>query len=479
MFHYAPGRGAVHALRFLKGYRGQFVQCDGYEAYDKLTKVDRAEGPWTLVHCWTHARRRFVKRLEKDGSPIAEEALRQIAELYAIEKHPSAAHAPDSASPHDRTSPRRSSPPSNPGSRHNSRAFPDPRNWRKTSATRSARWPGLTRFLEDGRLELDTNPVENQIRKIALTRKNALFAGHEVGAENWAMLASLIANCKMSDVDPVSYLADTLRALLDGHPKSRIDELMPWNFTNASSRAEYGIGEALTIILGEIVLIHDLKRQGLSVSAIARKLGMDRKTVRKHLEVGIASPAYSPRAAQPRLIAPYEDYLRARITAWPDLSGKRLLRELKERGYSGCYSVVTDFLRDARPPRAQVFERRFETAAGKQAQVDFAQFRVEFTDEPGVVRILWLFTIILGPQPLALGPVLRDPGFADRPALPHRRLRRHGRRAIRVALRPDEDGGDRRGRQWRRPVQHLARRAAQPLRRRSARLPAVPGQDDR
>ena len=65
---------------------------------------------------------------------------------------------------------------------------------------------------------------------------------------------------------------------------------------------------------------------------------MDRKTVRKHLEVGIGSPTYSPRAAQPRLIARYEDYLRARITAWPDLSGKRLLRELKERGYTGCYT---------------------------------------------------------------------------------------------------------------------------------------------
>lgn len=100
-----------------------------------------------------------------------------------------------------------------------------------------ARWPGLTRFLEDSRLELDTNSVENQIRKIALTRKNALFAGHEVGAENWALLASLIANCKMCDVDPVSYLSDTLRALLDGHPGSRIDDLMPWNLDVASSRA--------------------------------------------------------------------------------------------------------------------------------------------------------------------------------------------------------------------------------------------------
>lgn len=100
-----------------------------------------------------------------------------------------------------------------------------------------ARWPGLTRFLEDGRLALDTNPVENQIRKIALTRKNALFAGHEVGAENWALLASLIANCKMCDVDLVSYLSDTLRALLDGHLRSRIEELMPWTFAVASSRA--------------------------------------------------------------------------------------------------------------------------------------------------------------------------------------------------------------------------------------------------
>ncbi|KRS11124.1 transposase [Roseovarius atlanticus] len=74
-------------------------------------------------------------------------------------------------------------------------------------------------------------------RELTLTRKNALFAGHEVGAENWALLASLIANCKMCDVDPVSYLSDTLRALLDGHPRSRIDDLMLWNFAAASSRA--------------------------------------------------------------------------------------------------------------------------------------------------------------------------------------------------------------------------------------------------
>ena len=84
--------------------------------------------------------------------------------------------------------------------------------------------------MTDGTLELDTNPVENQIRPIALTRKNALFAGNEVGAENWAMLASLVATCKMSGVNPVDYIAATLRAILDGHPQSGIEDLMPWHY---------------------------------------------------------------------------------------------------------------------------------------------------------------------------------------------------------------------------------------------------------
>jgi len=236
MFHYAPGRGGAHALKFLEGYRGRFLQCDGYQAYDAPAALDRPEGPWQLVHCWTHVRRRFVKRLETDGSPIAEEALRQIAELYAIEK-----------SVRGRS----------PGTRLAARkelaapiiaAF---RPWLEAQLSRIPNasklaedirytlgiWPGLIRFLDNGTLELDTNPVENQIRPIALTRKNALFAGHEVGAENWAMLASLVATCKMSDVNPVDYIAETLRAILDGHPKSRIEDLMPWHFRKASTLA--------------------------------------------------------------------------------------------------------------------------------------------------------------------------------------------------------------------------------------------------
>ena len=156
-----------------------------------------------------------------------------------------------------------------------------------------------------------------------------------------------------------------------------------------------GGGEQV-VTLGEIVLIHDLKRQGLSVSAIARKVGLDRKTVRRHLERGLEPAVYGPRPPRPRLLAPYEAYLRERIGTWPELTGKRLLRELRELGYSGCYSVLTDFLRAARPPKARPFERRFETAPGRQGQVDFAQFKTAFADEPGVERVLWLFTMVLG-----------------------------------------------------------------------------------
>ncbi|MDO6588545.1 hypothetical protein Q4543_24120 [Salipiger sp. 1_MG-2023] len=78
--------------------------------------------------------------------------------------------------------------------------------------------------------------------------------------------------------------------------------------------------------------------------------------------------------------------LQARVQAFPDMSGARLLREIRELGYEGGYTLVTDFLREVRPAKQTQFERRFETPPRKQAQVDFAEFTVEFTDDPGVVR---------------------------------------------------------------------------------------------
>jgi transposase len=155
-------------------------------------------------------------------------------------------------------------------------------------------------------------------------------------------------------------------------------------------------GDRPVIKLGEVVMILDLHRQGLSVSAIALQLGIDRKTVRKYLARGLEVPVYGPRQPRPRRIDPFVSYLRERVEAWPGLTGRRLFRELKERGYRGGYTAVTDALRDLRPPAAPPFEVRFETAPGDQAQVDFAQFQVAFADEPGVTRIVWLFSLVLG-----------------------------------------------------------------------------------
>ena len=199
------------------------------------------------------------------------------------------------------------------------------------------------------------------------------------------------------------------------------------------------------IKLGEVVMILDLHRQGLSVSAIARELGIDRKTVRRYIARGLEPPVYGPRKPRQRLIDPFVLYLRERVTAYPGLTGRRLWRELRERGYPGGYTAVTDVLREsAAVALARLFEVRFETPPGDQAQVDFAQFQVVFTDEPTVTRIVWLFSFVLGHQPADLGPLRPSPGHADGSALSHGGLRGDRRRSPRDPLRPHEDGGHRR-----------------------------------
>jgi len=150
------------------------------------------------------------------------------------------------------------------------------------------------------------------------------------------------------------------------------------------------------IKLGELMMILDLHRQGLSVSAIARQLGIDRKTVRAYIAKGLVPPAYKSRPIRPGIVDPFKTYLRERVTTYPGLTEVRLWRELRDRGYGGGYSAVRDCVRDLRPPRAPGFEVRFETPPGEQAQVDFAHFEVEFTDEPDVKRIVWLFSLVLG-----------------------------------------------------------------------------------
>jgi transposase len=134
-------------------------------------------------------------------------------------------------------------------------------------------------------------------------------------------------------------------------------------------------GGGRVIQLRELMMILELHRQGLSISAIAERTGYDRKTVRKYIQRGLVAPKYKARRPRPTVIDPFKEYLRERVLAWPGLTGARLLREIRELGYGGGKTRVNDFLRTVRPAAAPLFEVRLETPAGQQAQVDFAEFR--------------------------------------------------------------------------------------------------------
>jgi transposase len=233
-FSYAPGRGAVHGLKLLEHYRG-IVQCDGYAAYKTIAGTANGEAI-VLAFCWAHLRRGFFDIAKGGNAPIASEALERIAALYAIEK----TIRGKSADERRVVRQERSKP-----------LVLALKTWFEQQLMRISgksliaeairyglnHWDGLVRFLDDGRIELDTNIVERGIRPIVLNRKNALFAGHDQGAENWACIASLIETCKLHGVDPQAYLTDVLTKLVNLWPDSRLDELMPWAW--AASRASH------------------------------------------------------------------------------------------------------------------------------------------------------------------------------------------------------------------------------------------------
>jgi transposase len=233
VYTYAPGRGAEHAATLLAGYRG-VVQCDGYAAYKQVARRGRAGNAVVLAFCWSHWRRRFYEIAKAGSAPIAEETLRRIAELYKIE----AQIRGRSAAQRRAVRQAQSKP-----------LVADLKAWLQTQLARASaksaiavairyglnHWEGLERFLEDGRIEIDTNVIERSMRPIALNRKNALFAGHDAGAENWACLATLIETCKLNGVDPQAYLTAVLTRLVNLWPAARIDELMPWAWPGTDS----------------------------------------------------------------------------------------------------------------------------------------------------------------------------------------------------------------------------------------------------
>ena len=233
VYEYVPSRSGKHGEKLLEGFEGT-VQVDGYPGHNRLRREDRPGGPLTLAACWVHARRGLKEMFDSNGSPIAMAGLKRVAQLYKIEDKIRG------ESPATRQFVRwtESAPLVNAFGvwldEQRSRVSPRSRLGEKLTYIAN-QWDGLLVFLYDGRVEMDSNFVENRIRPIKLTAKNALFAGHDEGATNWGRIASLIETCKMNGVEPYAWLKSTLERIAAGHPQSRLHELLPWNFDPASS----------------------------------------------------------------------------------------------------------------------------------------------------------------------------------------------------------------------------------------------------
>ena len=203
---------------------------DAYAAYNALADPARAGGPVTLAYCWSPRPAPVLRDRPGRQRPDRRGGARAHRRALSASSARSAARRPSSAAPCART-----------------RARPlvdELRAWleaqlakvpggsRIAEAIRYAlkHWAGLTVFLDDGRVEIDSNVVERSIRPIALNRKNALFAGSDQGGVHWGVIASLIETCKLNAVDPQAYLADVLTRLVNRHPASQIDQLMPWAY---------------------------------------------------------------------------------------------------------------------------------------------------------------------------------------------------------------------------------------------------------
>src|SRR6266536_1935866 len=171
-------------------------------------------------------------------------------------------------------------------------------------------------------------------------------------------------------------------------------------------------------------MILDLHRQGLTVSAIARELGVDRKTVRRCIARGLEPPVYGPRKPRKRLIDAFVPYLRERVTAYPGLTGRRLWRELGERGYQGGYTAVTDELRDIRPASLPIRDAARRSGPGGLRPVP-GRLRRRADGNPDRLAILIRDRL----QPADLGALRPAPGYADGPALPHGGVRGDGWRS--------------------------------------------------
>jgi transposase len=229
-FQYSPDRKGERPMGHLKHFAG-ILQADGYAGFERLY----ARGDVVEAACWAHVRRKFYDLKVANNSPIAAEALSRIGTLYAIEAE------------------LRGRPPQERQAARQARAGPlldELHAWLQATlgtvsqkselalALRYAitRWTALTRYRDDGGIEIDNNAAERSLRAVAIGRKNYLFAGSDAGGERAAAFYSLIGTAKLNGLDPEAYLRTVLERIAE-HPINRVDELLPWHLASAPAEA--------------------------------------------------------------------------------------------------------------------------------------------------------------------------------------------------------------------------------------------------
>ena len=232
VYVFATGRGTdAIAGQLNDGFSG-ILQVDGYAAYKAMVKRTK-RGRIRLAFCLAHARRKFVAVHKTTQSAAAAEVLAEIAAIYAIEERIRGGTA------EQRLAVRQAE--SKPLMEALKRRLTELLAELSVKSTLAAairytlgHWDGLTLFLADGRIEVDSNTVERSMRAIAQGRHSYLFAGSERGARNWAILASLLNTARLNGVDPLTWLTDVLERIVSGRTKShQLQELLPWNWKAA------------------------------------------------------------------------------------------------------------------------------------------------------------------------------------------------------------------------------------------------------